>query len=100
MMDDLIQNIIYWACDRNLIHGATPASQYEKLAEEFGELGRALIEDDNEKVKDAIGDMVVVLTILARQRNLSLDGCVESAYNTIKDRKGKMINGKFVKETD
>lgn len=87
-----------WADDRNLIQGATPAAQYQKLLEEVGELGRALIEDDAEKVKDGIGDCAVVLTILASQCGMTLEECMDAAYEEIKDRKGKMVNGIFVKE--
>ena len=87
-----------WAEDRNLIKGATPAAQSEKLFEEAGELVRALIEDDPEKFKDAVGDLVVVLTILAAQKGTRIDDCIDYAYNEIKDRTGKMINGVFVKD--
>lgn len=92
---DLIRE---WAEARNLIKGATPAAQYEKLLEEVGELGRSLIEDDAEKFQDAVGDCVVVLTILASQCGTTIEECVASAYQQIKDRKGKMVDGKFVKE--
>jgi NTP pyrophosphatase (non-canonical NTP hydrolase) len=87
-----------WAMDRNLIEGATVAAQSEKLFEECGELVRALLEDNQENIKDAIGDIIVVLCIMAAQRNMSLEECIASAYEEIKDRKGKMINGIFVKE--
>lgn len=92
------QLIRLWAENRNLIRGATISAQFQKLGEEFGELGRALIEDDPVKIKDAIGDMYVVLTILAAQYNMLVEDCIESAYNEIKDRKGKMVDGIFVKE--
>ena len=87
-----------WAVDRNLIQGATSSAQYQKFLEEAGELGRGLIEDDAEQVKDAIGDCVVVLTILASQCGMTLEQCMDAAYEEIKDRKGKMVNGIFVKE--
>ena len=87
-----------WADDRNLIQGATPAAQYQKLCEEVGELGRALIEDNADEVKDAIGDTIVVLTIMATQCGMNVEECIEAAYDQIKDRKGKMVNGIFVKE--
>lgn len=92
------ENIRKWAEDRNLVHGATPAAQFQKLGEEFGELGRALIENDPLKIKDAIGDMYVVLTILAAQKDMMIEDCIASAYDEIKDRKGKMVDGIFVKE--
>jgi len=87
-----------WAAERNLIDGATSAAQYQKLLEEVGELGRALIERNDREMIDAIGDIVVVLTILAAQNRTNIGDCVEMAYNEIKDRKGIMINGIFVKE--
>lgn len=92
------EKILAWANDRNLVQGATPAAQFEKYLEECGELGRALIEGDKEKLTDAIGDCVVVLTILAAQNGLFIEGCIDAAYEEIKDRKGKMVDGKFVKE--
>jgi NTP pyrophosphatase (non-canonical NTP hydrolase) len=87
-----------WADDRNLIKGATPAAQSEKLFEEAGELVRALIEDDAEKFKDAVGDVVVVLTILAAQKGTDIETCIAYAYDQIKDRTGKMVDGVFVKD--
>ena len=95
---EVFDKIINWAVARNLVEGATPAAQFEKLAEEFGELGRALIEDDQAKFEDAVGDMVVVLTILAAQRDTNIEKCIAGAYDEIKDRTGKMVDGKFVKD--
>ena len=95
---ETFNSIRRWANDRNLIHGATPVAQYAKLLEEIGELGRALIEGDDKKRIDSIGDCVVVLTILASQHADTIEDCIKSAYEEIKDRKGRMIDGKFVKE--
>ena len=65
--------------------------------EEAGEVGRAILKDDTEEIKDGIGDMVVVLTNLAELSGLTIEECIESAYEVISKRKGKMINGTFVK---
>lgn len=88
-----------WAVDRNL-HTADPMKQIVKLGEEFGELCSGLAKGKEDEVKDAIGDMYVVLTILAMQTNTSVEECAVLAYSEIKDRKGKMVNGVFVKESD
>lgn len=88
-----------WAIERNL-HTADPARQTIKLGEEFGELCQGVAKDNIEQVKDSIGDMYVVLTILSMQLDLDVEECVKLAYNEIKDRKGKMVNGVFVKEED
>lgn len=98
MTETTYDKIRTWANDRNLVRGATPSAQYQKLLEEVGELGRGLIEDNPALVIDSIGDVIVVLTILAAQLGLDVENCVDSAYNEIKDRKGKMVNGIFVKE--
>lgn len=91
-------NIVQWANDRNLIAGGTPQAQMLKMTEEVGELAHGIARDDRPLIKDAIGDCVVVLTILAAQHGLSLGECAESAYDEIKDRKGRMVDGVFVKD--
>jgi len=96
----MFDKITQWAHDRNLISGAPPAKQFIKLIEETGELAAGMARGNEEKIKDGIGDMVVVLTILAEQHNLKIEDCIAYAYDQIKDRKGKMINGVFVKEED
>jgi NTP pyrophosphatase (non-canonical NTP hydrolase) len=89
-----------WAKDRGIYEKGDDKTQYVKLQEESGELAKALLEDNQYEVKDAIGDMVVVLTNLAKLRGLTIEECIESAYNEIKDRKGKMINNTFKKNED
>lgn len=71
-----------------------------KLLEEAGELAEGIIKDRPEQVKDSIGDVYVVLTILAMQLNLDIRECIEMAYNEIEDRKDRMIDGVYVKEED
>ena len=75
-----------------------PKTQYLKLMEEAGELGRALLKDNVEEQIDAIGDMVVVLTNLSELIDVPIEECIESAYEVISQRTGKMINGTFVKD--
>ena len=89
-----------WASARNLIAGSDPKSQMLKLAEEIGELAGALARGKESEADDAIGDMVVVLTILCEQRGVLIEQCIEGAWNEIKDRKGRMVNGVFIKEGD
>jgi NTP pyrophosphatase (non-canonical NTP hydrolase) len=97
---ELIRKIEHWAEDRNLIEGSNSTKQFLKLGEEMGELASGLAKGRHDVVKDSIGDMVVVLTILARQEGLEILDCVDQAYNEIKDRKGRMVDGVFVKESD
>lgn len=88
-----------WATDRNL-HTADPNKQMLKLMEETGELASAMARSNDSLTKDAVGDIVVVLTVLCTQLNISVEECIQIAYDEIKDRKGKMINGVFIKEAD
>ena len=92
---DLIRE---WASDKGIYEKGDSKTQYLKLMEESGELARAILKEDKPEVIDAIGDMVVVLTNLAHLEGLRIEDCVTSAYDVIKNRKGKMQNGTFVKE--
>ena len=94
---DRFQLIRDWATERGLYKGGDTKTQYCKLMEEAGELGRAILKEDKDEFVDAIGDMVVVLTNLAHLGGVSIEHCIDSAYNEIKDRKGGMKNGTFVK---
>lgn len=98
-LDNLKPLIEKWATDRNL-HTADSSKQALKLGEEYGELCEGLSKGKPELIKDALGDMFVVMVILAMQEGLDLTECVETAYNEIKDRKGKMIDGIYIKEAD
>ncbi len=97
---DVYEKILSWAKDRNLIEGSDPKSQLMKTMSELGELADAINKDRIFEVIDGIGDVVVTLVIIAAQKGLDFHSCVESAYREIKDRKGMMINGVFVKEGD
>jgi NTP pyrophosphatase (non-canonical NTP hydrolase) len=88
-----------WAKDRGIYDKGNSHTQYVKLMEEAGELAEALLKNDKYEIKDAIGDMVVVLTNLAVLESMQIENCIESAYNEIANRKGKMENGTFVKQT-
>ena len=96
----MFNRIRTWAETRGLYDKGDPMVQYVKLQEEAGELAKALLKDDQPEVIDAIGDMVVVLTNLAHQRGVYIEECIQSAYEVINKRTGKMINGTFVKDED
>ena len=93
---DLIRT---WADERGLYDKGDTKTQYLKLMEEAGELGRAILKNDEPEFIDAIGDMVVVLTNLARLGGVSIETCIDSAYDVISKRTGKMVNGTLVKDT-
>ena len=96
---EMFDKIREWASERDIYKKGNSHTQYVKLIEEAGELAQALLKKDSYEVKDAIGDMVVVLTNLAALEGIQIESCIESAYNEIAKRKGKMINGTFVKQT-
>lgn len=91
-------NIRTWAKERGLYKKGNSTTQYVKLQEEAGELAKALLKNDKAEIKDAIGDIVVVLTNLAHLEKLTIEDCIDSAYKEISNRTGKMINGTFVKD--
>lgn len=112
----LEQKVIQWARERGIydpVNGSTPQDQLDKAGEEFNELQRAIGAyawvhkiDPNSKslrticneIKDAYGDILVCLINAMHLDNLDMQTCLDHAYDQIKDRKGKMVKGKFVKQ--
>ena len=94
----LIHKVIGWHYDRNLIEGSTDKDQVLKLAQELGELSDSVCKGKD--VKDDIGDMLVVMLNIAERNGVVLAECLQKAWDDIKHRKGRMIDGIFVKETD
>ena len=97
-LDDLITATALWHRHRNLIEGSDDKTQFAKLIQEAGELSDNICKGKD--IKDDIGDMLVVLINIAERNNSNLRDCLEVAYNDIKDRKGRMVDGVFVKEAD
>ena len=97
--EDITELIKKWAVDRNVVSGDVK-SQMVKLLEEAGELATGINKDKRELIIDSIGDVYVVLVILCMQLGLDINDCIKVAYEEIKDRKGKLVNGLFVKEED
>ena len=94
--DGLIEDIIEWHYDRNLIDGSTDKDQFCKLIQECGELSDNLCKGKD--ISDDIGDIMVVLINIAERNDISISECLNIAYADIKDRKGTMVDGVFVKE--
>lgn len=101
---DLITCINEWADERNLKQ-ADPKIQWMRITEEVGEIRDVLLKptkftQPQAALKDAIGDTLVTIIVLAHQLDLDVTECLSIAYEEIKNRKGKMVNGTFVKEED
>ncbi len=94
----IVENIAQWHRDRNLIEGSTDKDQYMKLIQEAGELSDNICKGKD--IRDDIGDMMVVLINIATRNKLSMEECLQVAYDDIKHRKGKMVDGVFIKESD
>jgi NTP pyrophosphatase (non-canonical NTP hydrolase) len=95
----LKNKVLNWAGEKGILEKASPESQMLKTVEEIGELANALGKRNKEEIMDAIGDIAITLIIQARLCGLDFDDCVESAYNIIALRTGRMVNGIFVKDT-
>ena len=94
--EELIEDITEWHYDRNLIDGSTDKDQFCKLIQECGELSDNLCKGAD--IRDDIGDIMVVLINIAERNALTISECLNMAYEDIKDRKGQMVDGVFVKE--
>ena len=97
-LDRLVSRVELWHIERNLIDGSTDQAQFVKLIEESGELAGNIARGKD--VRDDIGDMMVVLVNIALRNGYDLYECLEVAWDDIKDRKGKMVDGVFIKESD
>ncbi len=97
MIED-VNRIKQWHHDRNLIDGSDDKTQFAKLIQEAGELSDNICKGKD--IKDDIGDMIVVLINIAERNDISLTECIKTAWEDIKDRKGMMRDGVFIKEDD
>lgn len=97
--EDITELIKKWAVDRNVVSGDTKA-QMVKLLEEAGELAEGINKNKLDLIIDSVGDVYVVLVILCMQLGLDINDCIKAAYEEIKDRRGELVNGLFVKEED
>lgn len=90
--------VIAWATQKGILEKGTPEAQWDKTLEEVSELLGAIQKNDKPEIIDALGDILVTIIIQAEMQGLSLVECLESAYNVISKRTGKMINGTFIKD--
>ena len=90
--------VIAWATQKGILNNGTPRAQAMKTWEETDELIQAIENDDREEIIDALGDILVTIIIQAEMQGLSLTECLNSAYNVISKRTGKMVDGQFVKD--
>jgi len=97
-MNEVIKNIELWGEAKGILPNPDKMAQWNKTLEEVEELKDAIESNNLEEAKDAIGDIVVTLVMQCGGWGLSLDECVESAYNVISKRTGKMVDGQFVKD--
>lgn len=96
--DEFQNNVLLWAEERNLVKGSTAKDQFHKLIQECAELSDNICKGKDPK--DDIGDVLVVLIIMCEQLGLEIQECMAKAWNDIKDRRGKMVDGVFIKEQD
>lgn len=88
-----------WASDRGL-DKSDKAKQLLKLNEESGEAAEAFLKGDKEGFVDGLGDIFVVITIVAQQHGLKIEDCIDMAYEEIANRNGKMVDGTYLKDAD
>lgn len=90
--------VIAWATQKGIFDKGTPLAQCGKTFEEVEELETAILDGDKAEIIDALGDILVTIIIQAEMQGLNLVECLESAYNVISKRTGKMVDGTFVKD--
>jgi NTP pyrophosphatase (non-canonical NTP hydrolase) len=97
--DELEKKVTQWAHDRGIIENSTAHAQLLKTVSELGELADATIKHDTGEIVDGVGDVLVTLIIYCGIQGIDIVSCLESAYETIKDRRGRLSpSGIFVKD--
>ena len=97
-MNELIKNVKLWAEEKNLLKRENSHAQMLKVLEEVGETAGALLKKKDKEIIDGLGDSFVTLIILCYQLNLEPEECLQAAWDEIKNRKGKTVNGTFIRE--
>jgi NTP pyrophosphatase (non-canonical NTP hydrolase) len=96
--NELENLVLSWAEDKGIFEKGTPYKQAVKTLEECGELLHSIGSNDKSEIQDALGDILVTIIIQAKMQDMTLVQCLESAYNVIANRTGKMVNGQFLKD--
>lgn len=105
--EELSKLVIEWGETKGIFNSSSPLRQLDKTQEELDETREALVKltisnshepQAIDEVEDGIGDMLVTIILLAEMVGLNTERCLDSAYNVIKSRTGKMVNGQFVKD--
>lgn len=96
--NELEEKVYLWALDKGLITKDNTKQQALKTVEEVGEMCKAILDDNKPDFVDAVGDVIVTLIIIARQNGVCALTCLQAAWDEIKDRKGKTVDGIFIKD--
>lgn len=107
-MDEIIKQIIAWGDEKGINN---PTKQFNKLAEEMLEAHEAFVDcadrtggifskERHAHLVEELGDIGVVWVLLCDMLGVNPQEALEVAHNKNKDRKGKTINGNFIKEDD
>jgi NTP pyrophosphatase (non-canonical NTP hydrolase) len=119
-MNELINDVVKWFHVKGIIENSNPLKQLEKTQEELTETRDAVVKLEHfnaefyqslgkigemrynlhEEIKDGIGDTVVTLIGVCEMYGFTLEECLQQAYEVISKRSGKMVDGKFVKDTE
>lgn len=89
--------ILDWGHEKGILSEGTKEKQSLKVLEEAGELVLAVGQNNLDDIKDGIGDVLVTLILLSNMCGVTVEDCLTIAYDEIKCRQGKMVNGTFKK---
>lgn len=95
-MDVLVRKVWDWFDEKGL---SDSVMQMVKVQEEIGELAHEISRGHrtNREVFDALGDSFVTLIGMCHHLNINPEDALSLAWSEIKDRKGEVIDGSFVK---
>lgn len=92
--------VVGWGLRTGILQAADLKTQTLKFASEAGELCDAVAKMDDDAIIDAIGDVLVTMIMVCEIGKYDMVGCLLTAAGVIEKRKGKMVNGTFIKDAD
>jgi len=89
-----------WANGKGIARRESATHQMGKMIEEVMELDKEVGLNDIEGIKDELGDVLVTCIVQAECHGLDPVECLQAAYHKINARKGKTVDGVFIKEME
>lgn len=105
--EELLEQMLLLGNNLNLLHKSNAPRYYLLFKKASGQLADAILNTelhssvvssfDIKELRKHFGNVIFYLNVLSHQLGFKIVGCLETAYNEIKDREGKTVDGTFIR---